>query len=184
MYCWGIQSLTLNGKVLHVEKFIMDIFCVTGSNCFENNQTFIIISDLCNLYFFFFFSRRICYTCQIKVFFMGWFVSKGGGQPCFSKIPNWPSLKLHNFFDFNSNKKSLKIPAKLTNFFHPAKFWNPRPPHRLEISVCPKNFVFPPLGDLPPPPFVFAENDSIQKKIFFLIKVCKCVLQSTDKIMM
>ena len=87
-----------------------------------------------------------------------------GGQPCFSKIPNWPSLKLHNFFDFNSNNKSVKIPAKLTTFFHPAKFWNPRP----EISVCPKNFVFPPLGDLPP--FVFAENDSIQKKFFFYLR--------------
>ena len=79
---------------------------------------------------------------------MGWFVSKGG-QPCFSKIPNWPSLKLHNFFDFNSNNKLVKIPAKLTNFFHPAKFWDPRPPHRPEISVCPKTFVFPHLVTCP-----------------------------------
>ena len=62
----------------------------------------------------------------------------------------------------------MKIPAKLTNFFHPAKFWDPRPPYRPEISVCRKNFVFPPLGDLPP--FVFAENDSIQKKIFFYLR--------------
>ena len=60
--------------------------------------------------------------------FYGMVRFKGGGQPCFSKIPNWPSLKLHIFFDFNlNNPKSVKIPAKLTNFFHPAKFWDPQP---------------------------------------------------------
>ena len=40
------------------------------------------------------------------------------------------------FFVFESNKKSLKVPAKPTNLFHLVKFWNLRPP-RTEISVTP-----------------------------------------------
>ena len=79
---------------------------------------------------------------------------KGGGQPCFSKIPNWPTLKLHYFCVFDANKISLKIQAKPNNFSHTAKFWNLRLSHRPEIFVGPKNYIFPPRGDLPPPLFL------------------------------
>ncbi len=50
---------------------------------------------------------------------------------------------------------------------HPAEFWNLRPPHRPEISVSPKNVIFGAIGDLP---FVFMDNDKIQKQNIFLLK--------------
>ena len=52
---------------------------------------------------------------------------------------------------------------------HSAKFLGPRPPHRPEISVWPKIFVFPPLGDVAPT-FVFIDNDVGQKKNFFFVR--------------
>ena len=53
-------------------------------------------------------------------------------------------------------------------FFQPAEFWGLRPHNWPEISVGPKKCVFLALGDLPP--FVFMDNDKIQKKIFFYLR--------------
>ena len=67
--------------------------------------------------------------------------------------------------------------AKPTNNSYSAKFWDPS-----ARNFClPKKVRFPLLGDLPP--FVFANHDTIQN-CFLFFTVCKCVLKSTDKIMM
>ena len=91
------------------------------------------------------------------------FTSKGGGQTCFLNFWNKLTLNWHNFFVFDSNSKFFKRGIECDQISHPADFWIPRPPHWPEISVCPKNYVFPPLGDLPP------DNDNIKKTFLFFI---------------
>ena len=115
-------------------------------------------------------------SSQVKVFLTLAFVSKGG-QPCFSKISNWLTLKWYNFFVFDSNKKSLKIPAKPTIIFYPAKFWDLRPHNRPEISVGPKKCVFLALGVTrwPAPP-LFSWIMIKFKTNIFLLKPFTCVL--------
>ena len=70
------------------------------------------------------------------------------GATIFCKNYELTNFELHNFFVFDSNKKLLKILAKPNNFSHTAKFWNIRLPHQPEISICPKNCIFLPLGGL------------------------------------
>ena len=55
--------------------------------------------------------------------------------------------------------------VNLAKMFHSANFWVSRPHNRPEISISPKKGLFLALGDVPP--FVFMDNDKIQKKIFF-----------------
>jgi hypothetical protein len=43
----------------------------------------------------------------------------------------------------------LNMGVKPTNIFHPAEFWDLKPPNRPETSVDPKNCFFLALGDMP-----------------------------------
>ena len=61
-----------------------------------------------------------------------------------------------------------KVGVNKATIVHPAEFWALRPPHRPEISISPKNVIFLALGDLPP--FVFMDNDKIQKTLFFYLR--------------
>ena len=65
--------------------------------------------------------------------------------------------------------------VNLAKKFHSANFGGSQPHNRPEISVSLKKGLFLTLGDVPPP-FVFMDNDKIQKKNIFLLKACTCVL--------
>ena len=82
----------------------------------------------------------------------------------FFKIPNWPTLKLHNFFVFDSKKNRWRFWSNQLFVFTRPNFGTSRPPHQTEISIVQTLLYF---GTRWPAPPLFL-SIMIAFKLFFV----------------